>query len=140
MIKRSNWFAIKVEVYDLAASRYDFRAQKTMYGGKHIAVGDIVFIFASENEGGAGLFARGIVSHAEANPRTAARRQTPRVTIQVQRDGSTRRPFGRSQVREFRGKSIDRPEAEIDFKLYRQATNKIVGLSDATGEFLNELF
>lgn len=30
---------------------------KTMYGGKNIAKGDAVFIFASENEGGRGLLA-----------------------------------------------------------------------------------
>jgi hypothetical protein len=30
-----------------------------MYGGKNIAVGDEVFVFASENEGGRGLLARG---------------------------------------------------------------------------------
>jgi hypothetical protein len=38
---------------------FDFPAQKTMYGGKRIAVGDTIFLFASENTGGQGLFARG---------------------------------------------------------------------------------
>jgi hypothetical protein len=45
-------FAIKAEVRDPRAKAFAFAAQKTMYGGKHIAEGDMVFVFASENEGG----------------------------------------------------------------------------------------
>jgi hypothetical protein len=33
-----------------------------MYGGKNIAEGDTIFVFASENEGGPGLIAMGVVS------------------------------------------------------------------------------
>lgn len=44
-------FAIKAEVCDLRAKTFAFTAQKTMYGGKHVASGDTVFVFASENEG-----------------------------------------------------------------------------------------
>jgi hypothetical protein len=52
-------FVIKVQVDDPRATTFTFTAQKTMYGGKHIAEGDTIFIFASENEGGQGLIARG---------------------------------------------------------------------------------
>jgi hypothetical protein len=45
-------FAIKAEVYDPRPKTFAFAAQKTMYGGKRIAEGDTVFVFASENEGG----------------------------------------------------------------------------------------
>jgi hypothetical protein len=45
-------FAIKAELCDPRAKTFAFTAQKTMYGGKHIAEGDTVFLFASENEGG----------------------------------------------------------------------------------------
>jgi len=45
-------FAIKIEVRDLRAKTFVFTAQKTMYGDKHIAKGDTVFVLASENEGG----------------------------------------------------------------------------------------
>ena len=45
-------FAIKAEIHDLSVETFAFTAQKTMYGGKHIAEGDLVFLFASENEGG----------------------------------------------------------------------------------------
>ncbi len=140
MVERIRWFAIKAEVRDLAAVSYAFTGQKTMYGGKSIAVGDPIFIFASENEGGAGLFARGVVSQSEAAPRTAALRQTPRVSIRIERNGTARRPLGRTEVRGFRGSGGGTPEEEVDFKLYRQATNKIVGLTDLTGAFLNAFF
>ena len=48
-------FAIKAEIHDPRAETFVFTAQKTMYGGKYIAEGDLVFLFASENEGGRGL-------------------------------------------------------------------------------------
>jgi hypothetical protein len=54
-------FAIKAEVSDPGAETFVFSAQKTMYGGKHIAKGDTIFVFASENEGGPGLVASGVI-------------------------------------------------------------------------------
>jgi hypothetical protein len=59
-------FAIKAAVRNPRAKVFAFAAQKTMYGGKQIAEGETVFVFASENEGGQGLIARGIVTSAEA--------------------------------------------------------------------------
>jgi hypothetical protein len=44
---------------------FAFSAQKTMYGGKHIAQGDTIFVFASENESGPGLIASGGVTSAD---------------------------------------------------------------------------
>jgi hypothetical protein len=74
-------FVIKAEVHDLWKT-LEFTAQKTMYGGKSITKGDVVFIFASENEGGRGLIARGIVSAAESiAKKTGITRQTPRVSV-----------------------------------------------------------
>ena len=51
-------FAIKAEVSEPSGKAFAFSAHRTMYGGKHIAKGDVIFVFASENEGGAGLVAR----------------------------------------------------------------------------------
>jgi hypothetical protein len=74
-------FATKVEVRDLRAKTFVFTAQKTMYGGKHIAKGDTVFIFASENDGGRGLIARGAVTSSQAIPKKGGvARQTHRVS------------------------------------------------------------
>jgi len=59
-------FAIKAAVSDPRARTFAFTTKKTMYGGKHIASGDIIFVFASENEGGPGLIASGVVTWAKA--------------------------------------------------------------------------
>lgn len=50
-----SFYAIKTEVGDRNARTFDFAAQKTMYGGKLIGVGDAIFVFASGNDGGPGL-------------------------------------------------------------------------------------
>jgi hypothetical protein len=71
-------FATKTEVCDLRANTFVFTAQKTMYGGKHIAKGDTVFVFASENEGGQGLIARGVAISTQAIAKEGVLRQTPR--------------------------------------------------------------
>jgi len=47
-------YAIKAHIVELQARTFVFRAQKTLYGGRRIAAGDTLFIFASENEGGPG--------------------------------------------------------------------------------------
>ena len=73
-------FAIKTEINNPSAKWFEFRAQKTMYGGKGIGEGDEIFLFASENEGGSGLIARGVVTRVRATPkRPGVDRQTPRV-------------------------------------------------------------
>ena len=55
-------FAIKAEVSDPRAEAFAFSERKTMYGGKHIAKGDPIFVFASENEGGPGLIDFGMTA------------------------------------------------------------------------------
>jgi hypothetical protein len=134
-------FAIKAEIGDPSAKTFAFAAQKTMYGGKLIAEGDVVFIFASENEGGRGLIARGVVVSAEAiAKRSGVARQTPRVSLSITRNGLARRPLGRNELKRSNNWSDGRPETELNFKFYRQATNKIVGISDETAAFLGEFF
>jgi hypothetical protein len=134
-------FAIKAEIRDPRAKTFALSAQKTMYGGKHIAEGDTVFVFASENEGGQGLVARGVVTSAEAIARLPGIiRQTPRVSVTVASTALARRPLGRSELKRFTDWKDGRPESELNFKFYRQATNKIVGLSDETAAFLSEFF
>src|SRR6476620_481153 len=134
-------FAIKAEIPDPRAKAFSLVAQKTMYGGKHIAEGDTVFVFASENEGGQGLIARGIVTSAEAIARKRGiARQTPRVTIAVRRTALPKRPLGRSELKRFTAWNDGRPGTELNFKFYRQATNKIGGISDEAAAFLGEFF
>jgi hypothetical protein len=133
--------AIKVEVRDAQAETFTFAAQKTMYGGKNAARGDTIFVFASENEGGQGLIARGIVTAAEAvaKERSLAR-QTPRVSIIISRIAPAKRPLGRSELRHFTNWNDGLPQTELNFKFYRQATDKIVGISDEAAAFLDEFF
>jgi hypothetical protein len=134
-------FAIKAEICDPGAKTFTFVAQKTMYGGKSIAAGDVVFVFASETQGGRGLVARGVVTSAEATPRMPdVERQTPRVSITVERTALVKRPLGRRDLKPFTAWDDGRPETELNFKFYRQATNKIVGLSDKAAAFLGAFF
>ena len=134
-------FAIKAGVRDPRAKTFAFTAHKTMYGGKHIAEGDTVFVFASENEGGQGLIARGVVTSAEAiAKRRGIARQTPRVSLTIRRTALAKRPLGRSELKHFTDWNDGQPRTELNFKFYRQATNKIVGISDEAAAFLSEFF
>jgi hypothetical protein len=132
-------FAIKAEACDPRAKTFAFTAQKTMYGGKHIAEGDTIFVFASE--GGQGLIARGVVTSAEAiAKKRGSARQTPRVSITIRRTALAKRPLGRSELKHFTDWNDGQAGTELNFKFYRQATNKIVGISDEAAAFLSEFF
>jgi hypothetical protein len=134
-------FAIKAKVGNPRAKTFAFTAQKTMYGGKLIGEGDAVFVFASENEGGHGLIARGIVTSVEAIAKTRnVARQTPRVTLTIRRTALAKRPLGRSELKHLTDWNDGQPGTELNFKFYRQATNKIVGISDEVAAYLGKLF
>ncbi len=134
-------YAIKAEINDPMAEEFAFTAQKTMYGGRHIACGDTINIFASENQGGSGLIASGVVTSVEAVARVSGvERQTPRVSITVRRTALVKQRLGRSELKPFSNWSDNRPETELSFKFYRQATNKIVGISDQAATFLLGFF
>jgi hypothetical protein len=114
-------FAIKAEIPDPHAKAFSLVAQKTMYGGKHIAEGDTVFVFASENEGGKGLIARGVVRSAKAMAKKRGiARQTPRVSVAIRRTALAKRPLGRSELKRFSDWNDGQPQTELNFKFYRQ--------------------
>ena len=71
-----------------------------MYGGKKIARGDTVFIFASENEGGPGLIARGLVTASRPLRRNKDRAQNAARQHygQADRAGQTAAGSGRAQA------------------------------------------
>jgi hypothetical protein len=134
-------FATKAGVTDPSAETFAFTAQKTMYGGKLIATGDTIFVFASENEGGRGLIASGVVTSAKAiGKKRGLARQTPRVSITITRTALAKRPLGRSELKRFCDWNDGRPETELNFKFYRQATNKIAGISDEAAAFFRRFF
>jgi hypothetical protein len=112
-----------------------------MYGGKHIAKGDSIFVFASENEGGQGLIASGVVTSAKTiAKKRGITRQTPRVSIAIRRTSLAKRRLGRTELKRFCDWNDGRPESELNFKFYRQATNKIAGISDQAAAFLRGFF
>jgi hypothetical protein len=134
-------YVIKAEVVEPRARTFTFTAHKTMYGGKLIVEGDTAFVFASENEGGRGLIARGIVTHAAAIPkRRGVVRQTPRVSVTIRRTALAKKPLGRRELRHLTDWNDGQPGTELNFKLYRQATNKIVGISASAASFLGKCF
>ena len=134
-------FAIKAKVIDPSAKSFAFSVQKTMYGGKHIAKGDSIFVFASENERGQGLIASGVVTSAKAIAKERGiTRQTPRVSIAIRRTALAKRRLGRTELKRFCDWNDGRPESELNFKFYRQATNKIAGISDEAAAFLRGFF
>jgi hypothetical protein len=112
-----------------------------MYGGRRIGVGDVVYLFASENAGGQGLVARGVVTEAACVPlRPGPERQTPRVSITVRRTALATRRLGRAELRPLADWQDGQPGTELNFKFYRQATDKIGGISEAAAAFLDGLF
>ncbi|MEJ1936442.1 hypothetical protein WDZ92_40130 [Nostoc sp. NIES-2111] len=134
-------FAVKAAIADPRTGIFELPSQKTMYGGKLIARGDELFVFASENEGGAGLIALAFVNAAQpVEPSPNLARQTPRVSVTASRIATATRPHGRRELRAFSDWSDGRPETELNFKFYRHATKKVVGLSDRAAAFLREFF
>ena len=51
-----------------------------------------------------------------------------------------KRRLGRSELRSFSDWNDGRPETELNFKFYRQATNKIAAISDEAAAFLGRFF
>jgi len=134
-------YVIKAEIDEPEAKTFAFAGAPTMYGGRKIAVGDKVYLFASETQGGAGLVARGVVTAAEAvPPRPGVARQTPCVDVTVECEALAKRPLGRRQLKAFADWQDGRPETELNFKFYRQATNKIGGISEEAAAFLDGYF
>jgi hypothetical protein len=87
------------------------------------------------------VVARGLVTSAIPTPRLSSiARQTPRVSIAVARVAAAQRRLGRRDLKPFTDWNDGRPETELNFKFYRQATNKIAGISDTTAAFLIGFF
>jgi hypothetical protein len=82
-----------------------------------------------------------VVTSSEATAKKLGiARQTPRVSIIVRRTAFAKRPLGRAQLKRFTDWRDGQPETELNFKFYRQATNKIVGISDQAAAFLRGFF
>jgi len=109
-----------------------------MHEGKQIAKGDTIFLFPSENEGGPGLIATGVVTSAKAIAKIRGiARQTPRVSITIRRTALARRRLGRSDLKLFSEWNDGRPETELNFKFYRQATSGVLSQILLTRNFIS---
>jgi hypothetical protein len=134
-------YAVKAFIEDPVAQTIDLVACKTMYAGKHIGRDDQVFLFANEQSPRAGLVGCGIVLAAEPLARLPdVMRQTPRVSISVGSIVHPKRPLTRRDLVSFKDYGDGRPQSELNFKFYRQSTDKIVGLTDETAAFLHDFF
>jgi hypothetical protein len=49
-------------------------------------------------------------------------------------------PMGRRELKHLTDWNDGRPGTELNFKFYRQATDKIVGISDKAASFLGKCF
>ena len=107
--------------------------ERTMYRGKDIRVHDEIFVFSSENQGGNGLCAKGVVTSVDRGPGS-------RLTIEVRPVATARRNLGRRELKPFRDLDDNQPQTEIARKLYRQATNKIAHVSEEAAAFLSTHF
>jgi hypothetical protein len=67
-------------------------------------------------------------------------RQTPRVSVTIRRTALAKRPLGRRELKHLTDWNDGRPGTELNFKFYRQSTNKIVGISDKAAAFLSKCF
>jgi hypothetical protein len=126
-------FVVKAALGPDAASSAMSFDEKTMYRGKELRIGDEIFIFASDHQRGQGLCARGTVTEVERGAGT-------RLRIKVSPIATAKRKLGRAELKPFRGLDDGDPRTEIDWKLYRQATNKITGVSDEAAAFLMTCF
>jgi hypothetical protein len=50
------------------------------------------------------------------------------------------RPLGRRELAQPKDWDDGKPETELNFKFYRQATDKVIGLSDSAAAFLDGFF
>src|SRR5258708_12680047 len=95
-----------------------------MYGGEHIAKDDTIFVFASENEGGPGLIASGVVTSTKAiAKKRGIARQTPRVSITIRRTALAKRRLGRSELRVFSDSKDGQPSTELNSKFTPHPTH-----------------
>jgi hypothetical protein len=62
------------------------------------------------------------------------------VSVTLRRTALARRRLGRRELKPFADSQDGRPESELNFKFYRQATNKIAGISDDAAAFLRGFF
>jgi hypothetical protein len=64
----------------------------------------------------------------------------PRVSLTIRRTALVQRRLGRSELKLFSDWNDGQPGTGLNFKFYRQATNKVAGISDQAAAFLCGFF
>ena len=62
------------------------------------------------------------------------------MSVAIKRTALAKRTLGRSELKHFTDWNDGQAGTELNFKFYRQATNKIVGISDLAAAFLRGFF
>ena len=135
-------FAIKAEVGDLTAGEFAFDAteddvrRKAHRRGRHD-------LHLRQRERGRSRADRPRHRHLGTGDSQKARGPPADAVRQHRRQAASRSPgaaWGEAELKPFSDWDDGRPETELNFKFYRQATNKIVGLSDEAAAFLRGFF
>lgn len=107
--------------------------EQPFYGGREIAAGATVYLWASETQGGNGLWARGTVVRVEHAAKM------PIVKIRVDQL-ATSENFGVEQIAPHRDSAVSSPIAGLARKLYKHSHNKVARISDDEADLLAQLF
>ncbi len=107
--------------------------ERPMYGGGEIASGADVYLWASETQGGAGLWARGTVLGVEPGA------NKPVVTVRVEEMVNSGN-FGIEQIAPHRDSSANTPIVGLARKLYKQSHNKVARITTDEASLLQRLF
>ena len=133
-------FAIKAEIGDPRAKTFTFTAQKTMYGGKHIAEGEPFSCSRARTRAGKAS-SRAALSRPPSDRKEARHRPANTAGERHHQTHRIRKAAaGAERARHFTDWNDRQPGTELNFKFYRQATNKIAGISDEAAAFLSEFF
>jgi len=62
------------------------------------------------------------------------------VSVIIRRTALAKRSLGRAHLKHLTNWDDGQPGTELNFKFYRQATNKLVGISDEAAAFLEAFF
>lgn len=107
--------------------------EEAKYGGAAVAAGDQIFLWSSETQGGAGLWAFGHVVQRNAT----GNRVRLEITVESSRP---REPLGKDDLALYRDVVDDDPRSGLARKLYRHAHNKIAALTNDEIDFLLRRF
>ncbi|MFQ1702423.1 hypothetical protein ACJ5NV_17700 [Loktanella agnita] len=125
-------FIAKISPVEMVVGQNIHIDERTMYGGNQIAVGERIYIWTSEHQGGRGLVAVGSVANLEIIG--------SRVAVDILVEAAVQRPFDLTEIAPFRDVADGSPVSELARMLYRQAHNKVAALDQPTTTLLEEHF